>query len=133
MLPENIADEYRQREAWAYEMSKYINKISSKINREVISFPGLPIDEAEITGPDVIFLIELIRMDTRVSIYLNYKHKVLTMMTSSMYDSSEILSYEKLPPEEFVSILPTNGKIMWNHLEIKLILKALNSLLEKTD
>jgi len=128
MLPDNIADAYNQRSDLIKQICKEMYKLSSKINRGVVETSTLSKEILNITGENTIKVVELIRMDTLVTVYLNYSQKNLMIMTSSMYKATEILSFEHLAVEDFVTLLHTNGKIIWNLSEIELILNSLKLL-----
>lgn len=97
----------------------------------MIEVPQLAKDVLNITGVNTIKITEMIRMDTLATIYLNYSQKTLMLMTSSMYNSTEVLNFENLTVEDFVSLFPNNGKIIWNMDEINQILVSLKSLQNK--
>jgi len=128
MLPDNIAEAYNQRADTVKQICKEMYKLSSKINRGMIEVPQLTKDVLNITGVNTIKVTEMIRMDTLATIYLNHSHKTLMLMTSSMYNSTKVFNFEKLAVEDFVSLLPNNGKIIWNMDEIKQILVSLRKL-----
>lgn len=128
MLPDNIAEAYNQRAEMVKQICKEMYRLSSKINRGMVEFTKLSEEVSNITGSDTIKVTEMIRMDTLVTVYLNYSQKTLMMMTSSMYNSTEVLNFEHLAVEDFVTLFPTNGKIVWNIDEIKNILISLRSL-----
>lgn len=128
LLPESMALEYDKRLKLIFEICKSINRVSSMIHRGVMSAEALTEEAEHIAGKSVIQVTELIRLDTQVTIFLNYDNKKLSLATRSLYGNKQVICYEELIMEDLVSLMPSTGKICWSLAEIEQILSSIQSI-----